>query len=165
MTGFSPQMEAGPFILTGLIQGFGMGFVFVPLSTIAFATLPPQLRLEGSSLFNLVRNLGSSVGISMVMTVLVKSVQISHEELGAAFTPFTSLPPNGLIDGAALAAGNPQLVSILNALVTQQAAMIGYLDAFKFMLMVCLGSLPLLIFLRRSNQGVASLAGAPPALD
>jgi DHA2 family multidrug resistance protein len=152
MTFFSPQMTWWPIVTTGIVQGVGLGFVFVPLSTIAFSTLPGQLRLEGSSLFNLIRNLGSSIGISVVTAVLVSSIQINHEELGARITPFTDIPTNGLFSTGSLATGDPQLLSVLNQLVTQQASMIGYLDAFKLMFIITLCALPLLLFLRPPKQ-------------
>ena len=59
-------MDARPFVISGIIQGLGIGLLFVPLSVTAFATLPPALRSEGTAVYTLVRNLGSSVGISMM---------------------------------------------------------------------------------------------------
>ena len=58
MTGFTPQMDSWPIIFTGVIQGLGLGLVFVPLSTVAFATLEPRFRTDAASLFSLVRNIG-----------------------------------------------------------------------------------------------------------
>jgi DHA2 family multidrug resistance protein len=72
MTGFSPQMDSWPVISTGIIQGLGLGLVFVPLSTVAFATLEVHYRTDAASLFSLVRNLGSSIGISVVTLYLTR---------------------------------------------------------------------------------------------
>lgn len=91
MTGFSPQMDAWPVIRSGVVQGLGLGLVFVPLSTIAFATLEPRFRADATSLFSLVRNIGSSIGISLVTAVLARNVQINHAELGALVQPFNPL--------------------------------------------------------------------------
>ena len=78
MTGFTPQMDSYLIIETGIVQGLGLGLVFVPLSTVAFATLDPRFRTDAASLFSLVRNLGSSIGISIVTVVLSRNIQINH---------------------------------------------------------------------------------------
>src|SRR5690606_33345278 len=75
------------FLATGLFQGLGIGLVFIPLNTVAFATLPPHLRTDGSSLLNLSRSVGSSVGISVVMTLLARDIQRNHAELAENITP------------------------------------------------------------------------------
>jgi DHA2 family multidrug resistance protein len=67
-----------------VVQGLGLGLVFVPLSTVAFATLDPGQRTDAASLFSLVRNLGSSIGISVVTVVLTRNIQVNRAELGAA---------------------------------------------------------------------------------
>jgi len=63
-----------------LTQGAGLGFVFVPLSTVAFATLPAELRTEGSGIFSLLRNIGRQLGISVVETMLDRNIQINHSD-------------------------------------------------------------------------------------
>ena len=88
MTQWNTDVGTGEIISTGVIQGIGLGFVFVPLSTIAFATLAPRYRNEGTAMFSLIRNIGSSVGISLVMTVLGHEVQSSHAVLSESITPF-----------------------------------------------------------------------------
>src|SRR5690606_24673979 len=62
MTQFSPLMGSMPIVVSGVVQGLGLGLVFVPLSTLAFATLEPRFRTDAASLFSLMRNIGSSVG-------------------------------------------------------------------------------------------------------
>ena len=88
MTGFSPQMDDWSIVATGIIQGLGLGLVFVPLSTVAFATLEARFRTDAASLFSLVRNIGSSIGISVVTMFLIRNTQINHAELAAHITPF-----------------------------------------------------------------------------
>ena len=83
MTGFSPQMDDSPILISGIIQGLGLGLVFVPLSTVAFATLTPRFRTDAASLFSLVRNIGSSIGISVVTVLLTRNTQVNHAELSA----------------------------------------------------------------------------------
>ena len=83
MSGFTPQMDDYLIITSGVIQGLGLGLVFVPLSTVAFATLDARFRTDATSLFSLVRNIGSSIGISIVTVMLTRNTQINHAELSA----------------------------------------------------------------------------------
>ena len=71
-------------------QGLGLGLVFMPLNGLAFAGLPPHFRTEGSSLLNLTRNIGASVGISAVSALLAQSIQRSHQYLGEHVTATTA---------------------------------------------------------------------------
>jgi MFS transporter, DHA2 family, multidrug resistance protein len=151
MTGFSPQMDARLIILSGVIQGLGLGLVFVPLSTIAFATLAPMYRADATSLFSLVRNIGSSIGISVVSLMLVRNVQINHAELAGQLTPFN---PNL---GQVISAASPLATyKNLDALVNVQALMISYVDDFKLMMVVTLAAMPLVFFLRGPNAAAKS---------
>ena len=157
MTGFTIEMGQGPLILTGIVQGLGLGLVFVPLSTMAFATLQPHQRTDAASLFSLVRNLGSSVGISIVATLLSQNTQVNHAEIAGHVTPFNpllELQMPGLTGSDAVSA-----LAQLNGMVTQQAAMIAYLNDFKLMMFVTLSALPLLLILRRPAQAKAAPAG------
>jgi DHA2 family multidrug resistance protein len=158
MTGFSPQMDDWLIIQSGVIQGLGLGLVFVPLSTIAFATLEPRFRTDAASLFSLVRNLGSSIGISVVTVVLTRNTQINHSELSTAINPFNPALQS-ISPGAA--AGNPTLLSQIDQLVNQQALMISYVDDFKLMMIVTLCAIPLALLLRKPK---AAAAGGAPAV-
>lgn len=86
MARFTTDIAACDIVRTGLTQGLGLGFIFVPLSTVTFSSLAPRYRNEGTSLFSLARNIGSSIGISLVMTYLAQHTQINH----AAFADFLS---------------------------------------------------------------------------
>ncbi|MBS9721108.1 DHA2 family efflux MFS transporter permease subunit [Tianweitania sp. BSSL-BM11] len=158
MTGFSPQMDDWLIIQSGVIQGLGLGLVFVPLSTIAFATLEPRFRTDAASLFSLVRNLGSSIGISVVTVVLTRNTQINHSELSTAISPFN---PNLQALSPGAAAGNPTLLSQMDLLVNQQALMISYVDDFKLMMIVTLCAIPLALLLRKPK---AAAGGGAPAV-
>ncbi|MBT6328995.1 MAG: DHA2 family efflux MFS transporter permease subunit, partial [Kordiimonadaceae bacterium] len=136
MTQFNSSVPQSLLISSGVIQGIGLGFVFVPLSTITFSTLDPKFRTEASSLFNLVRNLGNSIGISAVVAYLGYSIQTNHSYLGENITEFNT----GLADhfmpqavGSSTAA-----LSILNAEINRQAATIGYINDFYLMMYVVL---------------------------
>lgn len=149
MTGFSPQMDSWPVIRSGITQGLGLGLVFVPLSTLAFATLPPEFRADATSLFSLVRNIGSSIGISLVTVMLTRNVQVNHAELSAAVNPF-----NPVLQGAnpAAAAGSSSALATLDQLVNAQASMISYIDDFWLMMWVTLAAIPLALLLRRPGH-------------
>lgn len=157
MTSFSPQMDSWPVISTGIVQGLGLGLVFVPLSTVAFATLPVQYRTDAASMFSLVRNIGSSIGISVVTLFLSRNLQINHVELGAFINPYNptlkSVIPN--------AASSPEMLQVLDGLVNQQALMISYNNDFKLMMVVTLCAVPLALMLRKPKM--AAPAGAPAA--
>jgi DHA2 family multidrug resistance protein len=146
MTGFDLAMGASTVVWSGLAQGFGTGFVYVPLASVTFATLAPALRNEGTALFSLTRNLGSSIGISVVETLLTRNTQVVHAGLAAHVTPFSAVvraqEPHG---GATL-----HSLTALNAAVTEQAAMIAYNDDFKLMMVLSLAALPLILFMKKS---------------
>ena len=149
MTGFDLQMDSSTIVWSGLAQGLGTGFVFVPLAAATFATLAPALRNEGTAIFSLTRNIGSSIGISVVETLLTRNTQIMHATLGAHVSPYTPLLR------AQLAAGAPTLHTLagLNATVTQQAAMIAYNDDFQLMMLLSLAAIPLVFLLRKGGAG------------
>jgi DHA2 family multidrug resistance protein len=154
MTHFYLQMPSGGVIWSGVLQGVGTGFVFVPVSAIAFATLAPQLRNEGTALFSLMRNIGSSIGISGVVALLTRNTQILHARLAEQITPFG--------DGIAAATGAPDAVSGLalagiNAQVTRQAAMLAYNNDFFLMLVLSLCAVPLVLVLQPAKRGGAAV--------
>ena len=165
MTGFSLGMDEWMVIRTGIVQGLGIGFVFPPLSTLTFATLPAQLRTEAAGLFSLMRNIGASVGISVVETLLARSIQINHQEMAEHVNPYNAmlraLPTDSLWNMHTLAGQ-----VMLDDEITRQASMIAYIGDFKFMMVVTLAIVPLLFLLRnphRSPSPEAQLEGAVEA--
>ncbi|HKX10114.1 MAG TPA: DHA2 family efflux MFS transporter permease subunit [Stellaceae bacterium] len=165
MTGFSLGMDEWMVIRTGIVQGLGIGFVFPPLSTLTFATLPPQLRTEAAGLFSLMRNIGASVGISVVETLLARSIQINHQEIAEHVNPYNAmlkiLPHDSLWSIHTLLGQ-----AMLDDEINRQASMIAYIGDFKFMMMVTLSVVPLLFLLRnphRHPSREAQLEGAVEA--
>ena len=148
MTGMTLDMSSRIIIVSGVIQGLGIGFTFVPLSAVAFATLIPELRNDGTPIFSLLRNIGSSVGISIVQAMLTSGTARAHSELASDITVgnlgFQSLP--SMIDPSSQAG-----IGIINTLVDRQAAMMAYLDDFRFMLALTVVSLPLLLLIRKAK--------------
>jgi MFS transporter, DHA2 family, multidrug resistance protein len=159
MAGFSLQMGEGPIILSGVVQGFGLGFVFTPLSTIAFSTLPRQYLTQGTAFFSLTRNIGGSCGVAVVEALLVRNTQIVHSRLVEHLRPDN--PIMQLMAPGSLS--TPSGVAALNAMATRQAQMVAYIDNYYFMMMIIILSLPLILLLRRPRQTPA--AGAKPALE
>jgi DHA2 family multidrug resistance protein len=155
MTQFSILMDSRPLVVSGVVQGLGLGLVFVPLSTIAFATLDPKFRADAASLFSLVRNIGSSVGISIVSVQLTHNIVASRSDLVARLTEASPALDQvgglGLDPAAALA--------MLNAQVQAQAAFIAYIDDFKLMMFVTLAVIPLLALMRKPRQPVPAAVG------
>src|SRR6185437_12885575 len=88
MTQWSLLMDYWPIVISGVMQGLGVGLVYVPLSTVAFTTLPGTLRNEGTAFYNLMRNIGSSIGISVVMFLLTQNTQRLHASLAEHVTPY-----------------------------------------------------------------------------
>ena len=162
MTGFSLYMGMSPIVTTGVLQGLGLGFVFTPLSIITFSTLPRNMLTQGTAIFSLMRNIGGSVGISVVEALLDQNTQIVHSRLVEQIRPdnplarFPMLPaPYSLTDPSGIAA--------LNAEATRQAAMVAYVDDFLLMMILVVIGLPLLLLLRRPRTPAAG--GAAVALD
>jgi DHA2 family multidrug resistance protein len=145
MTGFDLQMDGGPIMISGLFQGIGLGLIFVPLNTLAFATIAPRLRVDATAFFSLVRNVGQGVGISLVTTVLAHMAQVNTAELATRI----SLENSAVRDFPGVLQGATSAIQSLSGLVQQQAAMIGYLDDFWLMTIVTIVSAPLVLLLRK----------------
>lgn len=164
MTLFTDSVPEHMLISTGLLQGFGMGFVFIPLSTVAYATLDPRYRNDATAFFSLLRNIGSSIGISIMTSLLAQNIQINHAELSTHLTMFNpaykmveSMSGNAGISEAATSSA----LAILNAKVTEQAATISYLNDFRLMLYITLAAMPLLMFMRKpAHKATAEEAAA-----
>ena len=148
MTGFSLYMGMGPVISTGVLQGFGLGLVFTPLSIVTFSTLPRQILTQGTAIFSLTRNIGSSVGIAIVEALLVENTQIVHSRLVEQLRPDNPLARVPHM-AAPFSLTDPSGLGALNMEATRQAAMVAYIDDFKLMMMIIIITLPLLLLLRR----------------
>jgi len=148
MTGWTPDVSAYTIVVNTIVQGAGLGFVFIPLQLVAFATLPADLRTDGTSLLSLLRNVGSAVGVSACSALLAHNVQVVHSELAANITPFNPvLHGNGAVQ--MLAPATARGGALLDQMVNQQAAIIAYVDDFKAMLFVSAPAILLLLLMRR----------------
>jgi DHA2 family multidrug resistance protein len=147
MTGFDVQMDSSKVVWSGVTQGLGTGFVYVPLAAAAFATLTPALRNEGTAIFSLTRNLGSSIGISVVNTLLTRNTQIMHATLSEHVSRYSPVLRAQMPGGLRTLAG-------LNATVTEQAAMIAYNNDFKLMMVLSLAA-PMAASARRIPRAIS----------
>jgi DHA2 family multidrug resistance protein len=159
MTSFSLLMGPGPILVSGIVQGFGLGFVFTPLSTISFSTLPRQYLTQGTALFSLTRNIGGSCGVAIVEALLVQNTQVVHSRLVEHLRPDNPLAQAPHLALPYSLTSQPG-VAALNAEVTRQAQMIAYIDNFYLMMLIILASLPLLLLLRRPRRTLGEPAVA-----
>jgi DHA2 family multidrug resistance protein len=148
MAAWSLEMDFWPVIISGFVQGIGMGLVFMPLNALAFATLPGSYRTEGASLLNLMRSIGQSAGISIVTTLLARNLQQSHSDLASHVTS-TTIPSLDLGSLDRLGSGSDAVFAFADAMINKQAAMIAYLDDFYFMAWISIAVVPLVFLLSK----------------
>jgi DHA2 family multidrug resistance protein len=151
MTGFTTQMDMQPIIVSGVLQGLGLGFVFTPLSTVTFSTLPRQILTQGTAIFSLMRNIGGSIGISIVVALLAENTQIVHSRLVEHLRPDNPLAQAPFL-AHPFSLTNPSGLAALNAEATRQAAMVAYIDDFKLMMLLVILASPLILLLRTPRR-------------
>lgn len=155
------SLDIGMFdvVWSGLVQGLGMGLVFIPLNSMAFSTIAPHHRTDASSLLNLMRSLGGSFGISVMITLLASGSQRSHEELSG----YISATGNGLVDGESLTRFGDMgasTMAMLNAEISRQSAMIAYINDFWLMMWAMLAIIPFTLLLRPPKMAQAGASAA-----
>ena len=146
MTGFSLDTTQNMIIVTNIVQGVGLGLLFVPITSVAFLTLPGHLRNGATAITTLTRNIGSSVGISMVIANLTSKTTEMHARLTESVTPFNDALQMPDVAGN-LNVHSEQGLAMLDGIVTQQAAMIAYLNDFKLLMMLTLAMMPLVMMI------------------
>jgi DHA2 family multidrug resistance protein len=154
MTGWTPDVSQMAIIVVGVIQGIGLGFIFVPLSVVTLSTLSPERRAEGAGLYSLSRNIGSSVGISVVNSLLTRNTQVNHAEIASHVTSVN----RGFEDPAIAQFWNPLSAAgraALDAVITRQAQIIAYIDDYKLLMIATLAVIPLLIIFTKPPRSVA----------
>ena len=150
MSGFNFNVDESHIVVSGFVQGMGLGFVAVPLTTVTFSTLAQRLRPDGTAIYSLFRNVGSSIGISVMETLTTRNTATFHAQLVDHLN----------IANPAIVAGLPAVYDLhstagataLNAEVTRQASFIAYLNDFRIMMIATLVVLPLLLLMRRSRR-------------
>ena len=163
MSQFSLQMGVAPVVIAGLFQGFGLGCTQVPLNIIALSTLPRHIMTQGTAIRSLMRNIGGSVGISILVATLAENTQVVHSRLVEGLRPDNPLAQAPYLT-APFSLSTPSGIEALNAEVTRQAAMVAYVDDFRLLMLIALGSIPLLLLLRETRRRpapAAAVASAP----
>ncbi len=150
MSHFTLHVDERTIAVIGMLQGFGMGLVFVPLSALAFATLPPALRTDGAAVFSLMRNLGSSIGVSVMTAMLSQGRQLHRAHLVEHVTPFSPVTKDG-VDG--FSTDTLAGLARLSEEISRQADVMAYLGDFYILMLVTLLPLPLLLILKPPRSG------------
>jgi DHA2 family multidrug resistance protein len=151
MTLWTPDVSEWSVIEVGFVQGLSIGFLAIPINIIAFATLPSAIRTEATSIYSLMRNLGSAVGISITGALLQTNTQVNHALIAADVNPFTRALQTGPASHF-WNIGSTRGIALLNQEVTHQARIIAYVDDFKLMLVLAIIVVPLLVFVRTSRS-------------
>jgi MFS transporter, DHA2 family, multidrug resistance protein len=158
MTGWTPDVTERAVAFVIIIQGIGLGLVFIPLQVVAFATLPVALRTDGASLFSLFRNIGAAIGVSVTSALLAHNAQALHAEIGSYVNPFN----RALQHGVAQHVYNPMVnhgAAMLDQVINQQAQIISYVDDYWLMIFTTAPALLLLLLMRRPRTGVPKAPG------
>ena len=163
MTGYNLEVTESDVIWPGVLQGIGMGMIWVPIATATFATLTPQMRADGTAIYSLLRNIGSACGIAVVNVLLVRNTQIAH----AGLVENLSRANKDVVHGSVAQIFDlTQTTSMaaLDVLVTRQALMIAYIDDFIFMLAMTLLAIPLIMLMRPPKTRVDT-TDLPPVIE
>lgn len=151
MTGFTTDVTLSMIVRTGVTQGIGLGFIFVPLSTLAFATLDPALRTDATSIFGLVRTIGGSLGISIVVTQLASNTQQEHALLTEHVNVFNPALQHSAASGV-WDIGSTQGLALLENEVARQAIQLAYIDDFQLIIAMALLAIPSALLLRNPSR-------------
>jgi DHA2 family multidrug resistance protein len=152
MTWYNLDVDLKWIILPGIVQGVGMGMIFVPLSTLAYQTLPASATDQASSIFNLARTIGGSIGIAISATVLTRDSQASWTMLGARINPYDPALAHWL-ETTGLSVSDPRTAAVLGQEITQQATMLGFLSAFHFVALSFVVLIPCVLLLSGKTRG------------
>lgn len=164
MTAWTPDLNTHHLMFTTAMQGFGLGFVFIPLQLIAFATLAPELRTDGTGLTSLVRNIGSAIGISATVAVLEHDTQVLHAEISSLVTPLNRMMQMSGVSRL-WDPNTPAGAALLNAEVTRQAQIMAYANDFHLLMLLCIPTALLVLMMRRPASSRPAPAEAHAAMD
>jgi DHA2 family multidrug resistance protein len=160
MTGWTDQTGVPEIIVLSILQGFGLGLVFVPLSTVAFLTLPNHLRTDGTSMLTLLRNVASSIGISVVIAQLTEGSRRTYAILSEHINPFNhalQMPDvRGMID-----LGSDAGRAMADAMVGIQSQIIAFSLDYQLVMIVTLCAIPLAIMIGSTKAALRKQAQGP----
>jgi DHA2 family multidrug resistance protein len=147
MTLWTPDVSSSWIITVIVVQGAGIGLVFMPLQLIAFATLNPLLRGDGAAAMSLTRNIGMAIGTSVTGAIVTQMTQYEHAVLSYFVTPFAHVFTSGAM--ALMDPRTPHGAAMMNQMVDRQASIIGYGDAFKALMISSVPCIFLLFLMRK----------------
>ena len=145
-------------MLTLVLQGFSVGLVFNPMTVMAYTTLSPQLRGEGTAMQSLARNIGSAIGISVTSFSLTRSVQVTHADIAGGITPFDRVLQGNDAVSHALDPATQHGAALLDRMITHQAEIIAYSNDFRLMVLTVIPPMLLLFIMRRHERRPAVAA-------
>ncbi len=160
MVGWTDQTGVSSIVILSIAQGFGLGLVFVPLSTVAFLTLPNHLRTDGTSMLTLMRNVASSIGISVVIAELTSGGSRAYSVLAEHITPFNDamrMPDVARLIDMNTDAGR----ALMNALVGLQAQIIAFSRDYQLVMVVTMCAIPLALMIGSTKATLRKQAQAP----
>jgi DHA2 family multidrug resistance protein len=158
MARWTPDVQERDIIIAIVIQGAAMGLLFTPIQMLAFATLAPSMRTEGASLFSLMRNLGSAIGVSAATSVLAHNSQAMHAMIVASVTPFNrALQAVGSFHQW-LDPATRHGASLLDRIVNQQAQIVAYADDYVLLIATTLPAWLLLLAMRPPKRAIGPAA-------
>jgi DHA2 family multidrug resistance protein len=159
-TQYSLVMGIGWVIFPMILQGMGLGMVFIPLSTLAFSTLPQRYSAEAAGMYSLLRTIGSGIGVSLVVTVLTRHAQVAWHNVGGQLQPFNpALAP--YLNHLNLTEQAPQAAGVLAKELARQSQMIGFLDAYIFVTVAFAAMLPLVFIMKNQQHSPQTPLTAP----
>ena len=160
MTGWTDQTGVPEIVTLSIVQGYGFGLVFVPLSTVAFLTLPNHLRTDGTSMLTLMRNVASSIGISVVIAQLTEGSRRVYAVLSQHINPFNSamqMPDvRGMID-----LGTDKGRAMADVMVSLQAQIIAFSQDYQMVMLFTLCAIPLAIMIGSTKAALRKQSLAP----
>lgn len=150
ISGFTPDVGYADILIAGIIFGVGSGFSFIPVNFLTFSTLAARYRGDGTALFALMMNIGGSIGISTMVARLVRDAQTNHEVLAAHVTPYSAFQQHAVMPDAWSLFSASGLAN-LNAMLSKQALMIAYVNAFSTLVLVSAIVVALALLVRKVN--------------
>ncbi len=149
MSNWTPDMSESQMVTTLIVQGFCMGFIFNPMTVVAFATLPTQYRADAAAMQNLSRNIGAAIGVSVTSFTLARTSQASHADMAANITPFNRIFQHHDAVGHFLNPATGPGAGVLEAIIQRQSQIIGFSNDYRMMSLVVIPPLLLLLLMRR----------------
>jgi DHA2 family multidrug resistance protein len=149
-TWYNLDVDVFWIIAPGIVQGLGMGMIFVPLSTLAYQTLPQEASDQAAGIFNLARTIGGSIGIAIAATVLTRASYSNWQTLGAGVNPYNPALQSWQ-DASGLGPSDPHTLQVLAMELSRQATMIGFIEAFGFVTLSFLLLIPLVLLLKKQQ--------------